>query len=291
MSDLRTRFLKTSRWFVLLFAALFLFRIISGYASADSGISQNPDQDFFSNIGNLRKNYASEKFQIQGNNATGSAFNSNQKFEKTATIKSKSPEFETDEKLIKQKTKSFNGVIQYEQNLGRKGNREIHLLIGITPDAFDSFYNEIQQIGKLSAKEITKVDKTTEYRELNAKKTSIEKALNSLNELKTKAGQLSDFVALNDKILEIEQKLQELGVELGNFAAENEFCTVRISLYEGATERKITLLSRIKVSLEWTIKYFALIVTGIFAASLSIFLLLLIADKLKILNALINKNG
>nr|GFD12335.1 hypothetical protein [Tanacetum cinerariifolium] len=101
--------------------------------------------------------------------------------------------------------------------------------------------------------EITKVDKTNEYRQLNAKKVSIEKTLASLNELKSKGGQISDFVSLNDKILEIEEKLQELGVELGNFDAENEFCTVKFSLYEGATEKSISFIHRLKVALEWTI--------------------------------------
>ena len=61
---------------------------------------------------------------------------SNQKFEKTASIKSKSSEFEADEKGIKEKTKAYNAVIQYEQNLGQKGNRQIHLLIGVNPEKF-----------------------------------------------------------------------------------------------------------------------------------------------------------
>ena len=105
---------------------------------------------------------------------------SNQKFEKTASIKTKTSEFEKDEKLIKDKVKNFNSVIQYEQNLGQKGNRQIHLLIGVNPSKFDSFYLEVQKIGVIKATEITKVDKTNEYRQLNAKKASIEKTLQSL---------------------------------------------------------------------------------------------------------------
>jgi hypothetical protein len=121
------------------------------------------------------------------------------------------------------------------------------------------------------------------------KKTSIEKTLQSLNELKNKGGEISDFVALNEKILEIEEKLQGLGVELGNFDAENEFCTVKLSLYEGATEKNISLLHRIKVALEWTIKYFALLLFSMLVISLTIFVLLLIIDKLKIINAITKK--
>src|SRR5690606_7303982 len=146
---------------------------------------------------------------------------SHQKFEKTASVKTKTSEFEQDEHLIKSKTKLYKAVIQYEQNLGQKGNRQIHLLIGVNPEMFDSFYLDIQKIGMIKATEITKVDKTNEYRQLNAKKISIEKTLQSLIELKSKGGQISDFIALNEKILETEEQLQNLGVELGNFDEVN----------------------------------------------------------------------
>lgn len=58
-----------------------------------------------------------------------------------------------------------------------------------------------------------------------------------MNDLKAKGGQIADYVALNDRILEVEEKAQELGVELGNFDAENQLCTVKLSMYEGATEK------------------------------------------------------
>lgn len=287
--NFKKRFWKWTKRFSLIFVVLFLFRFIYGFVATDSGRGSDYSNDFFSSLENMRKNYASEKYSMKGDVQHQSAVASNQKFEKTASIKSKSSEFENDNKIIKSKTKSYNAVIQYEQNLGQKGNRQVHLLIGVNPLLFDSFYNDIQKIGVIKALEITKVDKTNEYRQLNAKKISIEKTLQSLNELKSKGGQIGDFVTLNDKILEVEEKLQELGVELGNFDAENEFCTVKLSLYEGATEKNITLYQRIKVSLEWTIKYFAVLMLSIFSMSITIFILILIIDKLKIMNSISKK--
>ncbi|GAB3636393.1 hypothetical protein GCM10027422_19830 [Hymenobacter arcticus] len=268
---------------------LFVFRLLYGYVATNTGRGDAYSDDFFSSIENLRKNYASEKFALKSGDVQVSArVASNQKFEKTASVKSKTSEFIPDEKLIKEKTQAYKAVIQYEQNLGQPGNRQIHLLIGVAPAMFDKFYQDIQQIGAIKATEITKVDKTNEYRQLNAKKVSIEKTLQSLNELKSKGGQIADFVALNDKILEIEEKLQELGVELGNFDAENEFCTVKFSLYEGATEKSISLIHRLKVALEWTVKYFAILVFASLGLSVTTFVLLLLADKLKLLAALTN---
>ena len=288
-TNIKTRFWKISKWFVGLFILLFAFRLLYGFVATDNNSGNDYSVNFFSSIDNLRKNYASEKIAMKGDVQVSSNIASNQKFEKTASIKTKTSEFEKDEKFLKTKTKSFNAVIQYEQNLGQKGNRQIHLLIGVNPTLFDSLYIDLQKIGVIKATEITKVDKTNEYRQLNAKKTSIEKTLQSLNDLKTKGGQIADFVALNDKILEIEAKAQELGVELGNFDAENEFCTVKLSMYEGATEKNISFIHRIKVALEWTVKYFAIIVSTILVLALTIFVLLLIVDKLKIINAVKNK--
>jgi hypothetical protein len=288
-TNFKTRFWQLSKWFGGLFILLFVFRLIYGFVATDSGRSSDYSSDFFGSLANVRKNYASEKMAMKGDVQAQSNAASSQKFEKTASVKIKSAEFEKDDKLIKEKTKSYKAIIQYEQNLGQKGDRQVHLLIGVSPNLFDSFYVDIQKIGVVKATEVTKVDKTNEYKQLNARKNSIEKTLQSLNELKSKAGQIADFVSLNDKILEVEEKLQELGVELGNFDAENEFCTVKLSLYEGATEKNISLFHRIKVSLEWTIKYFAIILFSVLVASAAIFILLLIIDKLKIMNVIKDK--
>jgi Domain of unknown function (DUF4349) len=290
-TNFKNRFFKISKWFGFLFVFLFVFRLLYGYVASDSNNAADFRGDFFGSIENLRKNYASEKVKFKGGGGDiqmQSNIASNQKFEKTASIKSKSSEFEQDEKTIKTQTKTYNAIIQYEQNVGQKGNREIHLLIGVNPELFDKFYVEIMKIGVVKTMEITKVDKTNEYRQLNAKKTSIEKTLTSLNELKSKGGQISDFVTLNDKILEIEGRLQELGVELGNFDTENEFCTVKLSLYEGATEKNISFIHRIKVALEWTIKYYAVLIFTALMLTLFSFLLLLVIDKMKVMNIINN---
>jgi len=288
-TNFKTRFWQTARWFIVLFFALFIFRLIYGYTASDTGYNSDYSDNFFSSINNLRKNYASETIAMKADVQVSSTIAANQKFEKTASIKTKTSEFEKDENHIRKTTKAFNAVIQYEHNLGQKGNRQIHLLIGVNPSLFDSFYLAIQKIGVLKATDITKVDKTNEYRQLNAKKASIEKTLQSLNDLKAKGGQIADFVALNDKILSIEEKAQELGVELGNFDTENEFCTVKLSMYEGVTEKNISFIHRIKVALEWTIKYFAIIMITTLFLVLTIFILLLIVDKLKIINTVKSK--
>ena len=181
-------------------------------------------------------------------------------------------------------------MIQYEKALGQKGNRELHLMIGVNPDAFDSFYVAIQQIGTIKSMSITKVDKTNDYRQLNAKKVSLEKTLQSMEELKNKPGtNTQDLLEVYDRILTIEGNLQDLGVELGNFNTENEFCTVKLSLYEGVPAKSISLIYRMKIALQWTIHYFAFTMFGAAMVLLGAFTLLLVIDKLKILGMINSK--
>ena len=140
----------------------------------------------------------------------------------------------------------------------------------------------------MQAKQITKKDKTNEYKELNAKKQSLEKIRTSLIELKSKGGKIDEYMGLENRILEIEQQLQGLGVSLGDFDDENEFCTVQFSLLEGK-EVKIGTMQRVKVALEWTVKIYLRIMTTLFFLTLFAYLILLGIDKLKLFERIINR--
>jgi len=289
--NFKKRIRKISLLLGSLFVLLFLFRLFYGYwgIRVAEGGEYEVSTDFFSSLQNLRKNYASEKIKNTTLSPGQGDFSSSQKYEKTATVRSRTLHFEEDEALIRKTAGSFNAPIQYEQGQGKKGSRELYLSIGVTPSGFDSFYHAVQQIGELRSTTITKIDKTNEYRQLNAKKASLEKTLGSLNELKSKAGAISDFVSLHEKILEIETQIQELGVDLGNYNTENEFCTLRFSLYEGSPGQKVGFFHRVKIALEWTIKYYAVLIVALAGVLACAFFLLLILDKLKIFSAIVTR--
>lgn len=268
---------------VALFFLLFFTRLIYGYrndGSADSGFAGIASPAFSDQV-SLRKNYASEKSLSEPVAAApaGMQDGSAQKYEKTATLNARTDAFEQDEKRLRQTSRDFGAIIQYEQRTGNPGHRNLHLMIGVRPELFDSFYVVAQRIGDIYVNEVTKVDKTTEFRELNAKKTSLEKALSNLTDLKNRAGSISDLVGLHDKILDIERQMQELGVELGNFSRENEFCTVRFSLHENAAARTISLLRRLFDTFTWTIQYYLLTLLGLGLMLLVAWLITVVAAK------------
>lgn len=274
MLTAKQKFRRIAVVFISIFVVMFLFRILYGYTYKGFQYEESGNNSFLSGIEKQRKNYASEKGKSYSpSNAGPASVAGNQKYEKVANVRSKSSHFTEDEKLLHGTINKFEATVQYQQESGNKGNREIQLLIGVLPEKFDSFYHATQEIGVIKSTEITKTDKTNEYRKLNAKKVSLEQSLASLNELKKKDGRIEDFINLHNRIYEVETELQGLGVELGNFDSENEFCTVQFSMYEGAAEKAIGWVTRVKVALEWTIKYYAVLVASIFIAAAAAWIL------------------
>ena len=269
-----------------LFVLLFVFRLIYGYtltiSDSSGGIS------FFDGLSDVKRNYASKEYKMKSESTSQGPMRVDQKYEKIAEVNTKSAKFEEEERMLRQNIERNNALIQFEQKKGNEGSRQLHLLIGVPPERFDTLYHSLIQIGSVQFKQITKKDKTNEYKELNAKKASLEKNLASLTELKTKGGKIEEYINLENRILDIEQQLQDLGVNLGDFDEENEFCTVRFSLLEGKV-RKISLAHRIKVALEWTIWTYLQIMAALFFMSLFAFLFLLIVDKLKVLEAIMKR--
>lgn len=264
------------------FIGLFIFRLIIGYQTVPEGAMPGIQNDLIAfqsaePVLNNRKNYASKKyFQVSGMTSV----NVDQKYEKIADIKSFTTEFEKEENRIRNQVKDFKGLIQFENKSGNAGYRNLNLIIGIPPESFDSIYNSLIKIGKIQSKQITKTDKTNEYKELNAKKASLEKIRASLIDLKSKGGRIDEYMQLENRILEIEQQLQGLGVSLGNFDDENEFCTVKVLLTEGRVN-EIGIMQRIKVALEWTVKTYMMLMVALTFMSLFAYLLLLSIEKIR----------
>ncbi len=270
------------------FVLLFIFRLIYGFVGTPNGTITNAS-NFQNSSVNLR-NFASKSYKMEkgGGNSPSNQTAIDQKYEKIAEVRSVSKAFEEEEKETRSKIKLNGGLIQFEQKSGNKGYRRMNLQIGVPPENFDTLYNQLIKIGTIESKKITKNDKTNEYKTLTAKKASLEKIRNSLIELKTKGGKIEEYINLENRILETEQQLQDLGVNLGDFDEENEFCTVKFSLNEGK-ERNINILQRIKVALEWTVPvYLGMIATCFFIVAF-VFIVLVIIERLKILEGIMKK--
>lgn len=289
INKLNLSYAKMFRWLLALFVLMYLFRLAYGYmypGTNNESFGIGP-QSFSSGSGSgnnkMRNNYASEKLKepvnTQPSGGQPGPTGATQKYEKVATLQSKSSQFEADEQAARGKIKSYEAVIQYEQNSGNTGHRHLQWMIGVRPERFDSFCTDLLRIGRILSRQVTKTDKTNEFLELNAKRVSLEKTRASLLELKRKGGQIDEFIGLENRILEIEGELQGLGVKLGDYDEENEFCTVLFSLQERA-EQKISLFTRLKVAFEWTVTYYAMLMLCLLIASIALWLLTQSLDRM-----------
>lgn len=296
----KANFKKFFLYFIAGFLVLFFIRLVYGYTTNDKEVGNYyniqqtnaniPGQGQQSyNFDLSRKNYASEKKQSGGSSVTQKF---DQKYEKVGSLSSSSQEFDKDEKNTRELIKTFKAIIQYEESSGLGGRRLINLGIGVNPDKFDDMIVEIKKIGKLESIQIHKTDKTNEYSDLNAQKISLEKTRDSLISYKSKGGRIEELINLENKISEIEDSIQKLGVKLGEFDTENEFCTIKFSLRETIKAVKANWFSvfaqRLKVAFEWTIKYYLLLSIISLVGAICTLVLIIILEKLKVLSTLLN---
>jgi Domain of unknown function (DUF4349) len=238
---------------ILVFLLLFAFRLAFA--------PQAPGHDaggFFQqqSVAMARKNYAS------ANLSAGPHTGDSQKYEKVATLTELTDDFEADRKRVDSLVAAHAGIVQLESATGLAGRRTRYLGIGVPPDRFDAFITAITAVGRSAQVEIVKIDRTNEYLQLRAKRTTLEKALAGVEAIKTAGGSVVERLNAQNRQTEIEQQLQDLAVSLGEFDAQNELCTVKLTLREVPAAAPRAWSARITDALVWTSIRYALLGAG-----------------------------
>lgn len=256
------------------FLLLFGLRLGYGYWSQPEGeVSDGYDGGGTVDFAFERKNYASKKMARPSGTTAPQVVD--QKYEKVASLSLVSGAFGEDERRVRAAVDERNGLVQFEQRSGLDGRRVLHLAIGVEPARFDDLVAALRVVGDLRDVQVHKVDKTNEFKELRAQQEALGKTRDGLAGLKSPdSGSLEERIRLEEQILAIEERIQALGVDLGEFDAENEFCTVKLTLAEKrpASAFHFPFLQRARVALEWTAPLYARLVAT--AAAAVVFLLL-----------------
>lgn len=282
--------------FLAVYAALFLFRLGYGFVAYPDGAEETgyaismDMRRLDAPLPQSKRNYASEK-QMSAPAAAPALHSTEQKFEKTASITSKTQAFTEDERQVRSLIETHKGIVQDEQASGNKGERQLHLIIGVTPEQFDVFYEAMRKVGTITSTSTNKQDKTNEFLALKAKRTSLESTRAALIELKKGQGRIDEFIQLQSRILEVEQELQNIGVSLGDFDEVNAFCTVRFSLYEdtAVVQERISMLHRIRVAFVWATEYFVVGMGFLLLVGVTAFIVLVVIDRFKLLAKLLDR--
>lgn len=235
---MRFTWLKAAVLAALIFVALLAIRFMTVGPNGPTGAWEFPINAAVDAFEIGRKNYASsKKFDGLGaGQAVSAAFDAAaagaQKYEKIGSLTQVSTEFEADRSKIDDLIKGNTGVVQLERATGLKGGRSLQLGIGVPPDKFDGFIEGVRLVGKSIAIEVVKNDKTNDYLQLRAKRATLDKARTALEELRASGGSTEERVNVQNRLTEIEQQIQDLGVSLGEFDTQNELCTVKLTLQE-----------------------------------------------------------
>jgi hypothetical protein len=234
----------------------------------------------------VKNNYASTK-EVVVVKETAKSVSVDQKYERIGFLSSESNKFEEDCDQIKNAIKQNKAIVQFEDNAGIKGKRTLELSMGVHPDKFDEFIDQLKKIANLTYFRVQKTDKTSEYKDLKAKQLTMEKYKESLVKLKEKGGSVKDLTELENKIIEVEEKIQGFGVQLGDFNQENELCTVKLSVREniGVIKNSNTSLFYMAKTLTnafvWSLGYYFLFLVLILLGGICGYVLLAVLGKAK----------
>lgn len=271
--------------YALLILARFLYLELTG----EGNLSRSGGHQLFMAMDNssfevakapqaYKRNYATAVFAQQ---QTAQAIE--QKYEKVAELDNLSNNFATDEGKAREAVTAQHGIIQEEQNKVNDRNHALRLVIGVPPDNFDQAVNALKQIGESTRTEVTKTDKTNEFLELRAKRSSLEKTRDALIGLKDRGGKVEELIELEKEVLGLESQIQGLGVQLGQFDKENQFCTVRFSLLEKTEEPRRNLhLQNFMAALEWASTAYLVVLAIFFVGLLCVVLALVGLEKAKL---------
>lgn len=258
--------------FLMLFGARFAYRLYQ--PAANSGVYGYGDSAPAFEMS--RKNYASEKTKPSNAPSLGDT----QKFEKVASLAQVSRAFEEDLAALRALIGSQKGIVQYEKSRGLPGRRVIDLGIGVPPAEFDAFVATAQKVGRVISIEVQKNDKTNEYLELKAKRASLEKSRTSIEALTAIEASVDERLKIQTRLTEIEEQLQALGVALGDFDAQNEFCTVKLTLSEVAAPTPVSLAKRLFDAFDWTVRAYVWLGLGLLAMTGALWLAVFILSTL-----------
>ncbi|MEZ4439879.1 MAG: DUF4349 domain-containing protein [Polyangiaceae bacterium] len=264
------------------FVVLFSLRLAYGYHSQPNREAGGPPPAVATAFELDKHNYASSKMHRRKGGDGGTA-TVDQKYERVAQLSMQSRDFASDEKEIRDVVGQHRGLVQFEERSGLSGGQTLQLAVGVDPARFDELVQALRKIGELASIHIHKVDKTNDYKELQAARRALVATRDALTALKTQGGRVDELMSLEQSILEHEERIQKLGVQLGEFDEENEFCTVKLTLAELAPLAAVTIpfVHRAKVAFEWTAVFYLRLVGIALGGALLLLVLLALAQRLR----------
>ena len=249
-------FKKTILGFIVLYFAIFLARAVYDIITFKETDAVDNYNIYYVAEKDARSvsNYASEQMVYNVGGAEAAVLD--QKYERIASIISKTVNYDADMEHFNAILDEHKAVIQMENRRGLPGGRRADFTIGVRPEAFDAMQEAISRIGAIVSSSVIKTDKTYEYRQMLAEKETLERRRASYEELRKFGGSIPDLLSLEDKIIEVESQIQQQLIGLGEYSDDNALCTINYTLYEGS---EAGTLRKLWNALKWSTATYAII--------------------------------
>jgi len=267
--------IRAVAWATAGFIVLLGLRLGYGYLEHPDGRAAPPSTpDEGGGFELEKRNYASAKIARETKNGGAPTVATiDQKYERVADVRARAAAFDDDEAAIRRAADAHGGVIQLERKQGLRGRRVLHLAVGVAPAKFDAFVEAVRAVGTAAYVTIDKQDRTNDFKELAAKRAVLEASRDALIALKQRSGSIEELVALEDRILDVHQQIQSLGISLGEYDEVNELCTVKLTLTGRvdapvAAGPTIPIWRRLRAAVDWTVPTYLRLVGILLCAAL-----------------------
>lgn len=156
-----------------------------------------------------------------------------QLFEKRAQIGCRSQDFQADESKLRSQLALHKAIVFFEKSEGTAPRRKLYIELNVPPEQFESLVAGVKTIGHLESILVQQRDRTSEFRKLQSQRRTMRSHLDAIVKLRDRPmTSLDDALKLENKIIDIERDLQNVGVQMGDLAAKESYFHVDMSLIE-----------------------------------------------------------
>jgi hypothetical protein len=192
--------------------------------------------------------------------------------EKIGRVATTTTDFAADEAAIRTVLEGQKAVVVNETAGGVAPARRLTLEVGVSPDKFDLLMAELQRIGRLESLRVEQHDRTGEFRQLAARRQSLNKHLETVSKLSARDNTTDDSLKLAREVKDIERELETLSAQAGDFLGKESLYTVSVTLVEDEAGRHgptVPLARRAGNAFLWAVAWWgaALVIVGSLAGA------------------------
>lgn len=283
-------FLRVLAVLFLTFVGLFLVRFVLGYFiefdrysrdavgfQAVAGLSMPSKIDYHKAVSSNVERFK----EGSGGEFTSEQLAQLEVFAKEANLSGTTMAFDTDQERVREAIRENDATIRLERREGLRPRRSLQLVLKVPEDNFAVLTAQLKTVGKVQDMSVVKEDKTQEVKAIHARLAALQKHHDALAKLRGRDGTVDDLAELEQKILSVQQQLQQTRGQFGELVQAKSYHNILYSLQEvyrlPVGDEVYSLGERVLDALEWTIVWYFLavfVVGGIVLAVLSVRVLL-----------------